>query len=125
MQRLFAGGTELDYPECVEMLQWSRVAVWDVLRSADRSGSLDSAIVTATAVPNDIAGFLREYPAVRSIFFNGATAERLFLKHIGPAFSDSTGVRLEQLPSTSPANARISFEKKLVAWRAVASAAGG
>ena len=42
MQALFAGGAQLDYPSRIEMLVDTHVAVWDVLRSVERNGSLDS-----------------------------------------------------------------------------------
>jgi TDG/mug DNA glycosylase family protein len=124
MEALFAEGARLGYDERVEMLGTAGVAVWDVLHAADRVGSLDSAIVPETAVPNDIRGFLAEHPRVRSVYFNGAEAERLFGRHMGPALSESD-LRLERLPSTSPANAAKSFDAKLEAWRAVQRAATG
>ena len=124
MEELFAEGARLDYDERVEMLERAGVAVWDVLHAADREGSLDSAIVSETAAPNDIGGFLAEHPRVRSVFFNGAAAERLFRLHVGPALSESD-LGFERLPSTSPANAARSFDAKLEAWRAVQRAARG
>jgi double-stranded uracil-DNA glycosylase len=63
-------------------------ALWDVVASCERPGSLDSDIKDET--PNDVMSFCRAHPAIRRIVFsNGGTTSRLFAKH----FSDwlSTG----------------------------------
>jgi double-stranded uracil-DNA glycosylase len=122
MQALFAGGAQLVYASRIEMLVQARVAVWDVLHSAERSGSLDAAIASDSEVPNDIAGFLAAHPAVATVFFNGAKAEELFQRHVA-ATVDHLRLRFYRLPSTSPANA-IPPAVKLEAWRAVVAAAG-
>jgi len=122
MLSLFGGGAYLDYATCLEMLQRSKVAVWDVLKAAERHGSLDSAIVSATAVPNDIAGFLVAHPQVATVFFNGEKAEALFRKHITPTLRSGTEPRLVRLPSTSPANAAVSLHAKLEQWEVVVAA---
>jgi double-stranded uracil-DNA glycosylase len=125
MQALFAGGAQLDYPSRIEMLVDAHVAVWDVLRSVERNGSLDSAIVTDSEVPNDIAGFLAAHPAVETVFFNGAKAEEQFQRHVLGTVVHDRRLRFHCLPSTSPANTKMTAAMKLEAWRAVATAAGG
>jgi TDG/mug DNA glycosylase family protein len=120
MEALFSGGRPLAYAERVEMPKQAGVALWDVLREADRVGSLDANI--RKPVPNDLAGFLRDCPSIRAVFFNGAAAERLFSAHVSSSLSDST-LRFVRLPSTSPANAGISFDLKCAAWDAVRVAA--
>ena len=122
IEALFADGRRLSYPGREQRLKSSGVAVWDVLAAASRDdSSLDNDI--RDPVPNDIEGFLTEHPAVRSIFFNGATAERLFRDHVAPTLSRRDGLRLVRLPSTSPANAALSFADKVEAWRVVLAAA--
>ena len=125
MLALFGGRPGLDYPSRTELLVRARVAVWDVLHSADRPGSLDASIVAETAVPNDIAGFLTAHPEVARVFFNGTAAQALFKRHVLPALPIGAEIGLLRLPSTSPANAATPFEGKLAAWRAVADAARG
>jgi TDG/mug DNA glycosylase family protein len=120
MERLFSGGRPLVYAERVEMLKQAGVALWDVLRQADRVGSLDSNI--KKPVPNDIGGLLHGCPSIRTVFFNGAAAERLFSTQVSPSLKNSA-VRFVGLPSTSPANATISFALELAAWDAVRVAA--
>ena len=125
MQDLFAGGARLDYSSRVEMLVRARVAVWDVLRFAERDGSLDSAIVPASETPNDIVGFPVAHPDIGSIFFNGAKAEALFERRVAASVPRDRPLAFRRLPSTSPANAGVPATAKSEAWQAVAVAVGG
>ncbi len=96
------------------------VAVWDVLKTCFRAGSLDSAIDERTIVVNDFPDFFRLHPQIRRIFFNGARAESLYLKHVRPGLDGTPDpIVLKRLPSTSPANAGMSLAKKTGAWRAI------
>ncbi len=115
------------YAARVAMLRRARVALWDVLRAAERAGSLDAAIVPGTEVPNDIGALLRRCPDVHTIFLNGGKADALFRRCVLPRLSaESTNVpRFARLPSTSPANARLSRLAKLEVWRPVAAALAG
>ena len=122
MERLFAGGRPLEYAARIEMLKDAGVALWDVLAEAERVGSLDADI--RSPVANDLAGFLRANPSIATVFFNGATAERLFQAHCAASLGGGAA-RFVRLPSTSPANASISSALKLAAWQAVRAAAEG
>ncbi|HEX7912038.1 MAG TPA: DNA-deoxyinosine glycosylase [Paraburkholderia sp.] len=102
---------ELAYELRLERVLKHGIGVWDVLAACHREGSLDSAIRNAT--PNDFAS-LREYaPQLRKVCFNGKTAGR-FAEVIGAA-----GYETLVLPSSSPANAMLSFEQKLELWRRI------
>jgi len=107
----------LRYAARTELLLHASVAIWDVLRAADRLGSLDARIKTPVA--NDFAGFFAAHPAVHAVCFNGATARSLWERHVAPKLTAEPGPRLVTLPSTSPANAAMSFEAKLAAWATV------
>jgi len=104
------------YAERVEAITGCGIAVWDVLQSCVRPGSLDSSIQAGTRVPNDFATFFREHPGILLVCFNGAEAQTSYTKHVLPGLT-LQGIRYVRLPSTSPAHA-VSFEKKLAAWRA-------
>ena len=122
MERLLGDGSPLDYPARLDLLMDSGIALWDVLASAMREGSLDSAIIAGSEVPNDIVGVLDSHPNITHIFFNGAKAAVSFRRHFSERIIPGR-VQLVQLPSTSPANAAMNFEAKLQAWRIVAEAA--
>lgn len=121
MGALFGFDAAMPYPQRVEALQAARVAVWDVLQSCVRQGSLDTAIDRASEVANDFPAFFREHPGITQIFFNGGAAEAAFRRHVLPLSSyapASSRLTLARLPSSSPANAAFSFERKLATWQA-------
>jgi TDG/mug DNA glycosylase family protein len=109
----------LPYPQRLQALLANEVALWDVLASGHRPGSLDSAIDLASAEVNSFSDFLRELPALQRILFNGAMAERLFVQRVLPELSaEHQTIARMRLPSTSPANASVPKQDKLSAWRA-------
>ncbi len=106
------------YPARVRALKSARVALWDVLESCTRKGSLDAMIERHTQIANDFATFFRTHKRIAHVFFNGAKAEICF-KRNALLKIDCGSIRYVRLPSTSPANAAISFEQKLSAWRTI------
>lgn len=107
-----------DYAARIRLLKKNRIALWDVCAAAERPGSLDSAIVSAVA--NDFAKFFRAHPKIRRVFFNGRKAEEIFRRRVLPGLgAHFAHLEYASLPSTSPAHAGMSFEKKLARWRAV------
>lgn len=124
MARLFAAGIDLPYDERCQTLVRNRVALWDVCAAAERPGSLDSAIVRSSVVPNDFAAFIESHPHIHLICFNGAKAADLYRRIVLPGLS--AGPRLiayQRLPSTSPAHAGMAFEEKLARWAVVKESA--
>lgn len=94
------------------------VALWDVLHSCIRPGSLDASIEHSTAVPNALPQLLRAHPGIVRICCNGATAWRALLRHFGAELQQEfPHVQCIRLPSTSPAHAGMSPAAKLAAWR--------
>jgi len=118
---LVGAGPVLPYRLRVRRLKAARVALWDVLRSCARPGSLDADIERGSMESNDFAGFFAAHPGIVRVFFNGATAERLFRRLVLPTLPQLRA-RCARLPSTSPAHAALTFEEKLMAWRAVTDA---
>ena len=110
-----------DYPARVDALKVAGIAVRDILDSCHRPGSLDSAIADDSLVANDLPGFLVAHAEIHHVFFNGAKAESCFRRHIKLTMAEPQ-IGFARLPSTSPAHAGMSFEKKLEAWRAVTRA---
>lgn len=111
---------DASYEERCRALSDKGVALWDVLKMCTRTSSLDSDIVESSIIPNDFDTFLRGHPNITTIFFNGAKAEKIFLRHVRPKLPDRLA-RIEtiRLPSTSPANASIALAVKLQRWEAV------
>lgn len=115
--------SQLPYTErCIELSR-NRVALWDVLGTCIRPGSMDSAIVTSSIIPNEFERFFRSHPEIRTIFFNGGMAEKTYLKQVLPLLPrEFAAFKLIRLPSTSPANAAIRFDEKVRQWRAILQA---
>src|SRR5208283_2332742 len=124
MGRLFDAGPEHAYEERLRRLVEARVALWDVCASAMRPGSLDHRIDKSSVAPNDFEGFFETHRDIAAIFFNGATAERLYLTLARPTLLHPVAtIATKRLPSTSPAHAGASFAQKLECWREVAALA--
>ncbi|HZP65177.1 MAG TPA: DNA-deoxyinosine glycosylase [Rudaea sp.] len=104
------------YAERTLALTRAGIALWDVLQSCVRPGSLDSAIERDSRVPNDFAAFFRGHPRIERVCFNGGEAERSFRRYVAPVLADDTR-EYRRLPSTSPAHAGLPFAAKLAAWR--------
>ncbi len=124
MERLFGISAQAPYPIRVKALQETGIAVWDVLAGCEREGSLDSSIVKDSIVVNDFAEFLHNYPNIRHIFFNGRSVEQLFKRYVSSSQPLPAEIVISVLPSTSPANARLSFESKLEEWSVIKRVSG-
>ena len=103
------------YIERTEKLLASGIAVWDVLHSCERIGSLDSAI--EAAIVNDFESFFRCHPHIHRVCFNGTAAERYYRIHVLPKLKINHLTYL-RLPSTSPAHASLPYPEKLAIWKA-------
>ena len=125
MGELFDAGPELPYAIRTERLTASGIGLWDVIASAERPGSLDSSIVSATVVVNDFAELLTRCREIELVCFNGVKAADLFERRARPALENDFGhLKYECLPSTSPANAAMRFREKLARWSIVKDALG-
>jgi hypoxanthine-DNA glycosylase len=125
MEVLFGAGPALAYLERLERLIAYRIAVWDVLAAGERSGSLDSAIVTSSIVINDFQTFFARHRSLQLICFNGAKAAELYRRKVLPHLEPAHAVLdARVLPSTSPANASVSFNDKLARWSSALADAG-
>ena len=118
MSELFGIDKRWAYAQRIETLKSARVALWDVLHSCIRPGSLDADIDPDTLLANDLNGFLQQHPGITRIFFNGTKAESCFRQHIVPTLTTGS-TSCQRLPSTSPAHAALTFEQKLNAWRII------
>ena len=99
-----------DYTERIKILEKYHVALWDVIDTCERKGSLDSEIRNEEA--NKIGELLHNYPNIKAIFCNGQKSYKNLQKILGKKFRSPIIV----LPSTSPANAGLSYFDKLKSW---------
>lgn len=105
------------YPHRLAALTHKGIALWDVLQTCTRTGSLDSAIEPGSVQSNNFQTFFQQHPHIAQVCFNGTAAERYYLRLVRPTV-DALPLRYVRLPSTSPAHAALAFPAKLAAWRA-------
>ena len=122
MTQLLQIDAKASYQERITALQSSPIALWDVLKSCKREGSLDSMIETGTQISNDFPSFFSTHREITHVFFNGGTAEASFKRYVLPC-SGLDDLTFARLPSTSPANARLSFDGKCRIWHEMLRAA--
>lgn len=117
MEAIFGIRSDLPYALRLAGLREHRVALWDVIGQCRRRGSLDQKVEPASIVPNDFERLFVACPSISLVAFNGRLAEQSFERHVlpdlPPRFARIERVRL---PSTSPAHAAMSFERKRAAW---------
>lgn len=122
MGDLVGAKTTLPYQARIQMLESAGIALWDVLATCTRHGSMDADIEADSICPNDFASFLLKHPNITHIFFNGSMAEKCFHKHVQPLLEPmlkNRPLHYQRLPSTSPANASMRYEQKLKAWKVI------
>ncbi len=118
LEEITGAATSSPYATRARALKSRRIALWDVLESCERAGSLDSDIDDATISANDFASFYRDHPRIAHVFFNGAKAEACYRKHVLPSLGDAPApLSYRRLPSTSPANASMSRARRQRAWK--------
>jgi len=104
----------LPYAQRLAAMKSRGLGLWDVYAACRREGSLDQAIEDAEF--NDFAALRRRAPLLRAVAHNGGESARA-MRHLA-----ALGWAVHRLPSTSPANASWSFERKLAGWREVFAA---
>ncbi|MEO8649940.1 MAG: DNA-deoxyinosine glycosylase, partial [Acidobacteriota bacterium] len=105
----------VSYSARVGKLKDNRIAVWDVLSACEREGADDKRIRNPAA--NDFEKFFQKYRRIEKIVLNGRKAEELF-RTLLLRCQHLPCIARVHAPSTSPANAGMTFEDKVLAWNA-------
>jgi len=121
MAQLLGFDPDAAYEDRLHALKTARIALWDVLQSCTRVGSLDAKIDSGSITVNDFQSFFRTHDKIHAVFFNGAKAESAYRQYVLPTIS-TAAVSYMRLPSTSPAHASLSYEQKLHVWRTALNA---
>ena len=117
MEHLFNIRADLPYQTRVKCLLEHGIALWDILKSCERSGSLDNNI--RKEVNNNLESFLAKHQSIRRIAFNGKNPTR-YTEKFHPSLSGKSRVDILILPSSSPANTH-SLDEKIQEWREIRS----
>ena len=111
---LFQEDFTADYAEKIELLKKNKIAVWDVIDSCERKGSLDTEI--KNEAHHDILQLLQDFPSIKVIFCNGQKS----FKSLRKILPDDLKIAILVLPSTSPAYT-IPYQQKLKDWSVLKS----
>lgn len=107
--KLFEEDFTADYQKRTEIIRKNNIALWDVIDSCEREGSLDTKI--RNEEHNDILKILRHHPNIKAVFCNGQKSFKNLKKILGK----ESEIPIFVLPSTSPLHT-VSFDKKLAEW---------
>lgn len=107
--QLFEEDFTADYRKRTEIIRKNNLALWDVIDSCEREGSLDTKI--RNEEHNDILKILRDHPNIKAVFCNGQKSFKNLKKILGK----ESEIPIFVLPSTSPLHT-VSFDKKLTEW---------
>ena len=99
-----------NYNEKIEILKKNKIALWDVIDTCERKGSLDSEIRNEES--NDIKNLLETHPNIQAIFCNGGKS----FKNLKKILDNNSEIPVYLLPSTSPLHT-VSFDRKLQDWK--------
>lgn len=102
---------KLTYQDKLQILLENKIALWDVLQSCNRNGSLDSNI--QNEIPNNIPELLEKFPNIKIICLNGNKSYSAFKKYFPDLLKKYS---CHRMPSTSPANARYKLEDLYREW---------
>ena len=114
MAALLGDTPGMSYVQRCRMLEEGGIAVWDVLGSCQRQGSLDADIVPGSERINDIPALAGRHPGLRAIALNGGKAHALYRRHVQNRMPSPLPAL--RLPSTSPAHASMTMADKMKIW---------
>ncbi len=118
LSRIYNESIGTDYRRKRAFLRRHGIALWDVLKSAERTGSSDSNI--RSPIVNDLEELIQEYPQIKVIGLNGTKAWHIFNRQWGrnPLFS-ADSIKTGCLPSSSPIPGKNikPFKQKTQIWQ--------
>lgn len=110
LQKIYNNSEKLETKEQkTKFLLSNGIAIWDSIKECDIENSADSTI--KNVVPNDIRHIL-ENSKIKKILCNGGTSYDVFKKY----YKDKLDIKVDVLPSSSPANARYDVDKLAKVW---------
>ena len=118
LSSIYQESIRVDYESKRAFLHKHGIALWDVLKAAEREGSLDSNI--RSPVVNDLAGLIQKHPQIKAVGLNGRTAEKNFNKHWrSHSVFSADNIHVRYLPSSSPTRGRYvkTVDEKVQAWQ--------
>ena len=116
LYKIFNEEHSFDIEDRKDFLTRHNIALYDVIEECDIEASYDSSI--KNEIPIDLLGILNNFPNIKVIGVTGGTASKLFAKHLLNKISDKD-IKLVFLPSTSPANAKMSLDELVEHYKCI------
>ncbi|MBQ0117846.1 MAG: DNA-deoxyinosine glycosylase [Flavobacterium sp.] len=110
MSEILETDPELGYQDRLLVLKKHHIGLWDVIKSCERKGSLDTSI--SNILYNDIPALLRQYKELKTVVFSSANASKLYFKKM----EHSSEITYLTMPSTSGVYARMPYQEKKAKW---------
>ena len=107
--KIYNEETPITVEEKKNIILKNNLAIWDVIKSCDIVGSADNTIQNVEI--NDVNRLISKNN-IKKVIFNGKKSFELYIKHNNKL----ANVEYIELPSTSPANAKYSFDKLYNIW---------
>ena len=121
LERVYKQSIGTHYEQKRQFLRKKRLALWDVLHSAEREGSSDGNIKNAR--PNNFEDIFADHPNIEILAFNGTQAEKRFRRHVlrDQTIPEFERLRKLYLPSTSAAPGKyvLPLDQKIEKWQAI------
>lgn len=122
MGTIFSFDPVCSYPKRLRYLLDNNLGLWDVVARCIRPGSLDSHIDRASVELNDFENLFEKHPKIKAVLFNGQKSAQLFKPVARRLAGQPVDLKMHVMPSTSPAYAAMSAEKKLECWSRIIKA---
>lgn len=116
MQEVAGVDATASYQQRLRSLRARGIALWDVLHSCHRKGSLDAAIKHGSVKINNFNALFRKCPRIRVVLFNGEASERYYKRYVLSEIEHGK-IKHVRMPSTSPAHAAVPLQQKVKVWR--------
>lgn len=116
VSRIFNDTLPVTYEDRIRLLKKHNIALWDVLKSANRDSSLDSDI--SNPIANDISEFVSQHPKLHTIGLNGKAAYDYFMAYVDSSKLPKS-IRVITLPSSSSTNTHHSLDAKTGLWKQI------
>ena len=99
-----------DYTDKILFLKKHHIALWDVIKNAERKGSLDKNIKIEKY--NDLYSFIQQNK-IEKVFVNGLKAELALKKYLK---INGLNIKYTLLTSSSSANTKYKLKEKVTMW---------
>ena len=106
-----------NYDQKCKLILKKHIALWDILKCAERKGSTDNGFLRETILINDFSDFFKNHPHINKVLIAGTMAKNYYKKGLRDGIIPSD-IPFLIVPSTSstPGKYVLSFREKCGQW---------